>query len=440
VNRGVDGPDRVKVHPTYQDQAAYTSVILGASEPPPSPVRDAYRAFTEALGGPSARECDLERLATVVLTQLSFVTITLDAEDNPYRVFESLNAKGMPLTQGDLLRNYFFMRLPPGEHEHWYRSVWAPMHARLGARFDDFMRDFFVKEGEAVRPEEVYQGWRRRLEPMGEEEIRAVLRELGEWSLEYDRLLHPDRETDPGVRHRLERLTAWSATLAQPFNPFLLRLRADFSHGRLAGEPLQAILLAVESFLVRRLFVAAPSIDESQVLIQLYGEAGEGPERAERFLAALERPRLGWPDDAAFREGMVRYPLYFRSHPDQRKLILAGLEASYPHRGPVRFQDYELELVAPLLPRDDWRAELGVTEEEHWKLVGTLGNFTWKARDQAPSLKVAERKRELGRLARYGLELARDAAGVERWTAAAIEERAARLAERAVTVWPGPRR
>lgn len=41
---------------------------------------------------------DLERLTRIVLSQLSFVAISLDAQDNPYRIFESLNAKGMPLT------------------------------------------------------------------------------------------------------------------------------------------------------------------------------------------------------------------------------------------------------------------------------------------------------------------------------------------------------
>ena len=34
------------------------------------------------------------------------VSIVLDADDNPYLVFESLNAKGRPLTQADLIRNY----------------------------------------------------------------------------------------------------------------------------------------------------------------------------------------------------------------------------------------------------------------------------------------------------------------------------------------------
>jgi len=81
--------------------------ILPSAELPPSPIRDAYRTFTDALKEQIDKGLDLERLVHIVVSQLSFVAITLDAQDNPYRIFESLNAKGMPLTQGDLLRNYF---------------------------------------------------------------------------------------------------------------------------------------------------------------------------------------------------------------------------------------------------------------------------------------------------------------------------------------------
>jgi hypothetical protein len=57
-----------------------------------------------------------------------------------------------------------------------------------------------------------------------------------------------------------------------------------------------------------------------------------------------------------------------------------------------------------------------------------------------PDLGVAERKKELLKMTRYGLELVRDFAQVERWTAEEIEARSQRMAERALHVWPGPRR
>jgi hypothetical protein len=433
VNPDQDG---VKVLTTHQDRDAFATVIRSAKEPDASPIRDAYRTFREAIQEQVDRGIDLDRLVHIVVSQLSFVAITLDAEDNPYRIFESLNAKGMPLTQGDLLRNYFFMRLPPAEHERWYNSAWSPMQSRLGERFDDYMRDFLLKEGQPVRPDEVYQEWRKQLAPLDEEGIRDVLRELAAWSLDYDQILHPQREADAAVRQRLQRLTAWSKTVPFQFHPMLLRLNADYRHNALSAEQVSQLFLAVESMLVRRLFIGAPARDDNQLLIEVYNATGDASDRVAAFVEALSKPQMGWPNDADFVEGIVRHPLYFASHPDQRKLIAEALEDSFEHRAPVRYDQLDLQLITPLLPRPDWLAELGVDEEQYWKSIGTLGNFTWVPRGRAPDLGVGERRRELLRMTRYGLELVKDFAGVERWTADAIEQRSRRLAARAVVVWP----
>src|SRR5215813_12256902 len=242
----------LKVLTTQQDRQAFATVVQDAKEPPPSPIRDAYRTFRESLEKQLQNGFDLELLTRILTRQLSFVAITLDSEDNPYRIFESLNAKGMPLTQGDLLRNYFFMRLPPTEHETWYTTVWWPMQRRLGERFDSFMRDFLLKDGDAVRPDEVYQEWRKRLGPLDEEDIRNVLRDLAAWSQEYDQILHPERQPDPSIKQRLQWLTAWSRTLQESIDPLLLRIHADHRRGDLTAEQAHTLYVAVESFLVRR--------------------------------------------------------------------------------------------------------------------------------------------------------------------------------------------
>jgi len=91
--------DGVKVLTTHQDRDAFSTVIKTGKEPDPSPIRDAYRTFRDAIQEQVDKGIDLERLVHIIVSQLSFVAITLDAEDNPYRIFESLNAKGMPLTK-----------------------------------------------------------------------------------------------------------------------------------------------------------------------------------------------------------------------------------------------------------------------------------------------------------------------------------------------------
>jgi hypothetical protein len=268
----------------------------------------------------------------ILVSQLSFVAITLDAEDNPYRIFESLNAKGMPLTQGDLLRNYFFMRLPPAEHERWYTQLWWPMQRRLGERFDAFMRDFLLKDGDAVRPDEVYQEWRKRLGPLGEDDIRAILNELAAWSLEYDHIVHPERGSDPAVRKLLEWLSAWSKTLQQTIDPLLMRINADFRRHQLSSEEAQQIFTAIASFLVRRSFGSAPAIDEN-AFIGLYNAAARATDRTASSAARAEGA------------GQRPCPVRHRHHPstskspDRRKLS-CKLEDSYAH-SPIHHEQIE---------------------------------------------------------------------------------------------------
>jgi hypothetical protein len=435
VNDDAEGEDKLKVLCTNQDRPAFATVILHGKEPEFSPIRDAYVAFNERLTQQVKRGFDLSKLVDIITNQLSLVAITLDHEDNPYRIFESLNAKGMPLTQADLLRNYFFMRLPSSEHENWYTTVWWPMQRRLGDRFDTFMRDYLLKDGESVKPDEVYQEWRKRLGPLGEDDVRATLRDLAAWSLEYDSMLHPEREQDREVRSLLEWLTAWSRTLEQSIDPFILRVHAAYRRGELSADQTKTLFRSTASFLVRRLFTAAPALDENQMLISIYNEHADG------FVEELSRPEHGWPKDADFVEGIRRYPVYFGSHPDRRKLILQALEQSFEHKVPIRYESYELQVITSMLPRPDWLEEVGVDESQYWKVIGTLGNLTWapKGRSGSLPLGVAERKHELRRLTRQGLELVRDFAQVQRWTAEEIEQRSCRMATRAVEVWPGPK-
>ena len=228
----------------------------------------------------------------------------------------------MPLTQGDLLRNYFFMRLPPGEHERWYTTVWSPMQARLGERFDDYMRDFLLKEGQPVRPDEVYQEWRKRLGPLDEEGIRDVLRELAAWSLEYDQILHPQREADVDVRRRLQRLTAWSKTVPYQFNPLLLRLHADYRRGGLTAEQVTRLFLAIESLLVRRLFTWRTGARRQPVADRaVRRRRGRGGPRGGVCGVARETAARVAQTTRTSPKASFGYPLYFASHPEQRKLV-----------------------------------------------------------------------------------------------------------------------
>ena len=95
--------------------------------------------------------------------RLTVVSINLGESDDPYLIFESLNFKGSPLTQADLVRNYFLMRFTVNDQQRVYDQLWMPMQQRLDAHLTEFMRQYLMKDGEEVVRAEIYPALKKRV-------------------------------------------------------------------------------------------------------------------------------------------------------------------------------------------------------------------------------------------------------------------------------------
>lgn len=149
TNRHEEGTDRYKLLPTQgetvadSDRDALMALIEGRAHASSSGIHGARTFFSHKLARTDAP--NLDALLKVVTGKLTLVSIILDEKDNPHRIFESLNGKGRPLSQADLIRNYFFMRLPQTEHEAVYRTLWHPMQRRLGEeKLTEFVRHYLM--------------------------------------------------------------------------------------------------------------------------------------------------------------------------------------------------------------------------------------------------------------------------------------------------------
>ena len=111
--------DHLKLLPTQTDRDAFKALVLDASETPVSRMRDAYEFFRKCVAGKDSdgNAIDACRLLNTIEHRLMVVSINLGDADDPYLIFESLNFKGSPLTQADLVRNYFLMKLPVGTQQ-----------------------------------------------------------------------------------------------------------------------------------------------------------------------------------------------------------------------------------------------------------------------------------------------------------------------------------
>ena len=109
INKYQDDLDFFKLLPTQDDRSVLIGLIGSPQHKLPGLLLDAYLHFSRLIARCSKDE--LENLLSLVTSRLVFVSIVLAADDNAYVIFESLNFKGMPLTQADLIRNYFLMRV-----------------------------------------------------------------------------------------------------------------------------------------------------------------------------------------------------------------------------------------------------------------------------------------------------------------------------------------
>lgn len=118
ANRYKKGSDYWKLLPTQADRESFTHVMQGQAGVPQTQIGKAAAYFTKRLTAKSAP--DAEVLQVLITNNLMLVDIKLDRDEDPYLIFESLNAKGRPLSQADLIRNYFFMKIRIEEQQPIY--------------------------------------------------------------------------------------------------------------------------------------------------------------------------------------------------------------------------------------------------------------------------------------------------------------------------------
>jgi uncharacterized protein with ParB-like and HNH nuclease domain len=145
TNDGYEGLDFFKLLPTQGDRAAYSPLVQNSTaELPDSQFKKSYDFYRRRLKDrdDDGNPLDAKRILEIVETRLMVVMINLGDNDDPYLIFESLNFKGSPLEQADLVRNYFLMRFPVTDQPGVYDGLWLPMQTRLGPSLTEFMRHF----------------------------------------------------------------------------------------------------------------------------------------------------------------------------------------------------------------------------------------------------------------------------------------------------------
>jgi hypothetical protein len=225
INEFNDGDERVKLMPTQRDRSAFSTVVNGESSTGGTQIDRACSYFLAKLqeGDIEGNPIDLRKLHSCIVNHLDMVSIHLDQDDSPNRIFESLNNTGMPLSVADLIRNYFLMNImDPQRQEQAYYSYWYPMEQTLTGGVQSSSTNFFwhylMKDGSLPRKDETYDEVKKTFDRPTQDAAIEALQDFAKFSSYYAQITEINTSgLDEHLSSQMNRLNQWEVAVAYPF-------------------------------------------------------------------------------------------------------------------------------------------------------------------------------------------------------------------------------
>jgi hypothetical protein len=462
-----------KLWPRRKDREVWPSAIDDATPPPGDhPYLLARTYFAErakqAVVGPGGEDWT-DHLVDALLDLFKLVVIDLEDNDDAQVIFEVLNGRQTPLSATDLVKNLLFLRgelLDEKELEAVYDEYWAHFdhdwwkenvgrgHAARGRR--DVLLSSWLTAASAteINVGHLYGEVRRYLDG-ADRKTEDVLAELADYSRAYEVVQNDTVDAgSPVLRRSYKRLTGLGFSTTLPLLLWLRTLPAE----RMTPADHEAAVLAVESWVLRRLFTGANTRGYGKVFVDVLAAAQEAARQPATSIAATivttlssRSSALTWPTDDDLETAFVGRKVYEVWTQERIRLLLgaldAQLQAENKHTEPATFHygRLQIEHVMPRSWRQHWpltgvvEPQLTLDSHERDRVVHRLGNLTLVTStfNQAVSNSGWSVKRpEFAKQSKLQLNV--EISGSELWDEQAIEQRARSLSSVAARVWPSP--
>ncbi len=195
-----------------------------------------------------------DKLETIFkgLEKLMIVWIALEkGKDDPQLIFESMNSKGMELTQTDLIRNYIVMETEVEKQEDFYNQYWRAMEEAFKQNetlFNQFVRHYLtIKTREIPNINKVYEAFKRYQQERGIE-TEVLLQDLQKYCGYFCQIAFK-KEVDKDLNKALSFLVDLEMDVVYPL---LLELYSDYKDGVLSKQDFIPIIYLTESYICRR--------------------------------------------------------------------------------------------------------------------------------------------------------------------------------------------
>ncbi|MBK1621481.1 hypothetical protein CKO42_24330 [Lamprobacter modestohalophilus] len=348
---------------------------LNASE---HQLRKAFNWFKDRIKTRTGNLTDSGKALTAfidaLVDKLFFTVITVTDELNAFKVFETLNARGVRLSSTDLLKNYLFSVISTQEtHETELRALeerWERIVGLLGSEsFPEFLRLFWNSRNKLVRKSDLFKTIRRRITTR--DAAFELLRDLDRSAAVYAALRDPqDPSWVADERRTLEQLVMFN--VRQPL-AMLLACHGTFYESERAGFSRIMKTVAVVSFRYN-VICNLQTHEQERLYNDIAWKVSAGTySRASDVISAL---REVYPDDNQFKAAFSEKELRTTNSRNKKvvRYILFEIERQ---RSGKRFEfesaTYNLEHILPEHPSEAWSY---IEESKQDRLIYRIGNMT----------------------------------------------------------------
>jgi len=317
---------------------------------------------------------EIAKFIDTLVDKLFFTVITVTDELNAFKVFETLNARGVRLSATDLLKNYLFSVINTREtHESELKNLeerWERIVGMLeNESFPEFLRVFWNSRNRLVRKSDLFKTIRNRI--TNKDGAFALLRDLDHSAEIYSALRDSgDSSWNREEKECLERLSMFK--VRQPLAMLLACHERFFNADRNAFT---RILRAITIVSFRYNVICNLQTSEQE---RLYNEIARDVfsgkhSRVGDVLKGLENV---YPDDNQFKAVFTQKELRTNDSRNKKivRWILFEIERQVSGKS-FEFESatYDLEHILPEHPSESWAY---IEEPRQERLIYRIGNIT----------------------------------------------------------------
>ncbi|WQS91189.1 DUF262 and DUF1524 domain-containing protein [Helicobacter pylori] len=435
INSDKDGDKKFRLILSESDKDTLLSLIDKDKRKPSEPsskIVENFKLFEEWVS-------NTDKLETIFkgLEKLMIVEIALEkGKDDPQLIFESMNSKGIELTQTDLIRNYIVMETEIEKQEGFYNKYWRAMEKEFKQNkkwFDRFVRHYLtIKTRETPNINKVYVAFKdyRQKEGIG---IEDLLKDLQKYCGYFCQIAFK-KEADKDLNKALSFLVDLEMDVIYPL---LLELYSDYSDGVLSKQDFIPIIDLIESYICRRAVcgLGTNSLNKVFPSFTKHIQKDEYFKSLKAHFGYLtEKQRF--PNNDEFKDRFITIDFY---NFQKREYFLERLE-NFDRKERVYTHEYTKEHIMPQTLTEEWERDLGENFQAiHDKYLHTIGNLTLTGYNQEYSNNSFQEKRDMEKGFKDSpLRLNQSLRGLESFGEEEIKKRANDLADLALKIWTYP--